>query len=698
MQRLKMKKYYFFFLSLTILIFFAYSNSLHSGWHFDDYSNITNNARININDLSFNSLKESMHSWPGKPDKLYRPVSCLTFALNSFFSGNDTYYFHITNILLHIAVSISLFILLSLIFKTPTMKNFKKDEADFIILFTTAFWALNPIQTQAVTYIVQRMTILSALFSILSLMFYIKARLSVRLKHRVLKFLLAFGFCILSVLSKENGFITIFSFLLIEIVFFGAIKNITTKRIIKLILFVSLIIVLLYYILSIFGFNSNSLLNYSSRPFTLTQRILTQPRVLLFYISLIFYPTPDRFSIEHEIIYSNGLLTPPETLISISGIILLIMYSFRYKKKYPLISMAILFFLLNHSVESTILPLEMIFEHRNYLPSIFIFAPIGQLLYCIINKYKTTNRLLYFTLNIFIILCFFFLALGTYLRNFDWLTEKTLWKNAAIHAPSSPRVWNNLGLIAKKENNSSQALEYYHKALTLEKNIQLKQNISLINSNIADLVYSWKKDWKTSINYINTAIDLNPKNAKAHKLKAAIYLSNNDWLKAIDTLEAMLKIAPNYTDAYTLLGVCYLNLNKYNMALKYFKMHLDASPNNFFTIINIGESLSLLKYKDKADLYFRIAASLNQHSSIPYICMSKNQYFNGDTNKSAHYLHNYFKRTGAENISSSLKYLSDRSIIQLVGLEAMDSFIQKELKLYLDNIYVTSLPTGGQDK
>ena len=113
------------------------------------------------------------------------------------------------------------------------------------------------------------------------------------------------------------------------------------------------------------------------RPFSPLERLLTQGRVLFLYVSLLLYPIPSRLMFLHDIDTSRSLFDPWTTLAAIIGIVLCLLFAALKAKKYPLLSFAILFFILNHLVEGTLIPLELIYEHRNYIPSMFFFVPIA---------------------------------------------------------------------------------------------------------------------------------------------------------------------------------------------------------------------------------------------------------------------------------------------------------------------------------
>ena len=166
--------------------------------------------------------------------------------------------------------------------------------------------------------------------------------------------------------------------MLIEATFFQDLRRAKTKRIILWVTVGGGILVIGAGTLLFLNSSpiSTILSGFENRPFTLLQRLMTQPRALVYYLSQIFYPVPTRLSVEHEIMISTSLLNPWTTLPAFGLILGLIGFGLWKMQKMPVLSFAILFFFLNHSIESSVLDLELVFEHRNYLPSFFLFFPV----------------------------------------------------------------------------------------------------------------------------------------------------------------------------------------------------------------------------------------------------------------------------------------------------------------------------------
>ncbi|GAG84650.1 unnamed protein product, partial [marine sediment metagenome] len=301
------------------------------------------------------------------------------------------------------------------LFDTPRLSGlYRRKQVIFISLLAAALWAANPIQVQAVTYIVQRMASLCGMFYILGIFLYVKARC---LKILTMKSVLLYTACCLSFLaaflSKENAALLPVSLLLIEAIFFqdlGRKKVRLTFWGIAIALGAATVIggALIFY-----DGNLSAFVNYEKRLFTPFERLLTQPRILLFYLTLIFYPAPHRLSLVHDIEISTSFYHPWTTLPSILVILVLIGFAIYKLRKWPILSFAVLFFFINHAIESSIIPLELIFEHRNYLPGMFLFWPVAVGLERLIGVYRRKNAVVYYGLVGFVPLLLIGLGTGT---------------------------------------------------------------------------------------------------------------------------------------------------------------------------------------------------------------------------------------------------------------------------------------------
>ncbi|MFH1955120.1 MAG: tetratricopeptide repeat protein [Pseudomonadota bacterium] len=460
------RKKIFAAIAFSIFIFSIYGNSLDCSWQLDDFANITNNKGLHLKELSLKNLKGAMFSDPGRPGTPYRPVACLSFALNYYFSGLDVLGFHLVNIFIHILSAIFLYLFILHTLHLPGLEIKYASRSHAIALLAAILWAINPVQTQAVTYIVQRMSSLAGMFYITTMFFYLKARVSHERGQKTVFAILCLISLVMALGSKENAALLPLSLILYEIL---VLQKGETTRVRKhagkilLVLFGTVLLGLAY-----LYYRKGGLLfflsEYEVRPFTLAERLLTQSRVMIYYISLLIYPMPNRLSIAHSIQVSTSFFDPLSTFgafLFIAGAIGWLIY---ISKRHRVISFSFLFFFLNHLMESSIFPLELIFEHRNYIPSMFFFLPIA-IGICRLLDLHAKKKVLEYVILIFIVFLLVGFGHATFERNFSWKTGKTLWADAAKKAPDQFRVHHNLGMYYQNHGNHAEAIEEYRKAL-----------------------------------------------------------------------------------------------------------------------------------------------------------------------------------------------------------------------------------------
>ncbi|MCI5145676.1 MAG: hypothetical protein D3923_09120, partial [Candidatus Electrothrix sp. AR3] len=462
-------EYRYFFLLAAILIL-SYANTFDASWHLDDEPNILTNSKLHISKLNLQQINNALRANPSAPesDKLYRPIPCLSLALNWYIGQDNVLGYHVVNLTIHILTAWFLFLTLHLLLQVYCTTKYPPQFFITAALLGALFWALAPIQTQAVTYIVQRMASMATMFTIIAIYAYLRGRTSEKkylwLALCLFSFFLALG-------SKENAILLPASLFLFELSFFR--HNLSKQQISRFLLAGGIVLIIgflfVHYGLGITPFKLSNPLSfldsYANRSFTFSERILTQPRIVLMYLSQIFFPVAERLSIEHDIILSTSLITPWTTLPALLSILLLIFTPLFFLKRYPLFCFPVLFFFLNHAVESTILQLELIFEHRNYLPSLFLFLPISFLIAKILYSPDQQNffrRIITISCTVLFLILF---GHATYTRNLVWASEGTLWTDVIRKAPNSSRAAHNLGKWYRQFGQYKTAYHYFQLAL-----------------------------------------------------------------------------------------------------------------------------------------------------------------------------------------------------------------------------------------
>ena len=159
------------FFILFLLVLLAYSNTFRAAWHLDDYPSIVENQKIHITDLTPQSLYQSLQH--PKKETLWRPLAHLSFAMNWFAGQDNVFGYHLINVLIHLFSACVLYLTISTLLRTPNLQSKYSTTSHFISSLATVLWMINPIQTQAVTYIVQRMTLLASFFFITGIYCYL---------------------------------------------------------------------------------------------------------------------------------------------------------------------------------------------------------------------------------------------------------------------------------------------------------------------------------------------------------------------------------------------------------------------------------------------------------------------------------------------------------------------------------------------
>lgn len=592
---------------LFLMIVLIYWNSFDAEWHLDDRPNILNNRGLHITSLQPGSLIRTFFTSPESggtiTNRLYRPIPCLTFAINWYFGKDEVFGYHVVNILVHILTANLLFLTILNILKSPNLIKHYQGQENFIAFLAAVLWAINPVQVQAVTYIVQRMASMAAMFYILGIYFYVKTRLS---QYPLQRILLLFS-CVLSFIfalgSKQNTVTLPFALLLIEIICFQDLSSQGVRRVFwGGSIAGGMFLVFLGAWLFVPGNPFLIIEGFQSRPFSLYERLLTEPRIVLFYLSLIFYPLPHRLSIEHDIIVSTSLFEPWTTLPAILFHLLLISIGLSQIKKRPLLALAILFFYLNHVIESTIIPLELIFEHRNYLPSLFLFLPVVAGFKKLMDSYAKKSQSFRSVLACLSVLIIIGIGAGTYIRNMAWATDKDLWEDAMHKAPNSHRPLHNLAwAYYTRIGQYDKAIELYKKSLDLRTNNNSANPIAL--SNLA-LLYVHKKNYQKASELWQNALERLPGNDVIRHRYVIGLIEMKNWNAALDNLNQLMTRHPAHFDYNYLKGYVLLNQNQYDAALQYFEHCLNLVSENQQALLGAGICNNLMGHYERAEAIF----------------------------------------------------------------------------------------------
>ena len=694
------RKVIFTIVALAVIIFIIYGNSFDCSWHFDDEPNITDNPNLHLKEITRENIKRTIFSDRNNPNVLYRPVACLSFGLNHYFGELDVFGYHLVNIYIHLISSIFLFLFIYHTLNLPSLKTKYGTHSYSIALLATILWTINPIQTQAVTYIVQRMASLAGMFYIMGMYFYLKARTTETGYKKVLFLILCLVSFVMALGSKENAAMLPLSIFIYEILLLQEITGKNIRKNLNVFFIVTgAILILGFTYIYIHGGNIFAFLNgYENRPFTLTQRLLTEPRIIIFYISLLLYPVSNRLSIAHSFEISTSLFDPISTILSVFLIAGAIGYAIYSAKKRPLISFCILFFFLNHAIESTIFPLELIFEHRNYIPSMLFFVPIVIGFFYLLDYYSAKRPMQYILLSF---IFFFVIGLGhsTFMRNFTWKNEKSLWIDAIEKAPDQFRPHHNLGRYYQDYGYREEAISEYKKAL--ENSVIHRKNEMLVTFYNLGKIYSGLKDFKRAKSYYQKAIQINPYFFPAFSNLASIYdkegmpnlahkylteaimlnpddpyanfnmglyyLRNKEPEKAISHLNKSKGEEGLTKDALLLFGIAYKQKGQFGRAVTYFRKAVKESSKKIDAHLHMAEIFSKISNQKIALQEMNLAINL----------MMKNE------DLFYQYMDHILERSDLINLQPSadliLPLISEACVDKLESLTKWHDYVEKRL-------------------
>lgn len=486
---------------LLLLVVVSYANTLYSPFVLDDIHSFIEEPNVFVHDFSYESFSKISSTIFGKA----RLIPLITFSLNHYLAKGQMPIYHITNIIIHLLTTLAAYWFIKNLMLTPIgAASLHGIPGTLFAFFVAALWALNPLQTNAVTYIVQRMTSISSLFYLAAITFYVKGRLAESTRNRILFYLCFAMMALGAFFSKENSFMLPAAVLLVEWVFITPDLFVKIWQRLKwyhwlgIILLVLLILPLIDYRLSRF------LAGYNIRPFTVEERLLTESRVVLNYISLLLLPLPGRMNFDYDFSLSTSLLSPPTTLLSLILLSILFLWALRKQTRYPFIAFGVLWYFLNLVIESTVPPLELVFEHRLYLPSVgfFIACLAGMdLLVAYLKTKRPRIEVEQLFVLIMIVLTSLF-SIGTTIRNNVWRDSYALYSDCAQKSPNKPRTHLNLGVaISRDRNLERESIAEFEKVIALSKPqkefyIQAVNNIVVAHANLGEFEEAIEKGEK----------------------------------------------------------------------------------------------------------------------------------------------------------------------------------------------------------
>ena len=366
-----LRKSTFFLFFLVVLPIVCYWGALSGPFLFDDFANLEQLALIEAN-LSLESIKSFLEARPAGPTG--RPIALLSFLLNDYGWPSEAFSFKYTNLMIHVINGL----LLLLIVYNLISRTLRSIYAFWVAVVIASLWALNPYNISSVMYVVQRMALLSTFFVFIGVALYIYGRVQIEAaKERRGLCLLLTGYIVgggLGILAKENAALYVWLILPLEYLFFS--KDSRGKTL-SFIIWTPALTLLCAFAYKVPDF----LYQYDwVRDFSLSERLLSQSRAFFYYLWRYLIP-----GVGYVGVYADGfeksisLIEPVSTLLTAVLHLILIGFAVKLKTKAPLFSFGVFFFYIAHLMEGSIVPIELMFEHRNYLPSAFLFLGLADI-------------------------------------------------------------------------------------------------------------------------------------------------------------------------------------------------------------------------------------------------------------------------------------------------------------------------------
>ena len=549
-----------------------YAGVLDAPFVFDDRHNIVDNPHIRLTDFSLERITDVVRSPSGN-----RPVANLTFALNYYFGRYNPAGYHQVNILVHVLTALLLFLVLQ---RTLALLA---APAPWAAAAGALLWLVHPLHTQSVTYVVQRMNALAAMFCMLALICYIKARLLP--SGRTVKGCLLWSACGIAVLlalaTKETAATLPVIIFLYEWFFFQNLDRAWLKKQLPSLAVAGLILVIITLVYT--GGHPLEKLGtmYGRRGFSPVQRLLTEPGIIIYYLTLLAWPDPARLIVD----YDFPLLSSPASmsfLLPLAAVSAALAAAILAVLRHRLVSFTVIWFFMNLVIESSVVGLAPAFEHRTYLPSMFPLAVTGILLVRRVQPRYLAAGLVCLAVGLF--------GWWTLQRNRFWQDELRLWRDNVEKTPVNSRSYGSLGMAQYRAGDYNGAVANLETALQLDTNPSMKDEYlaqTLMNLGMACEALG---DLHSAVSRLEQALRIYSSLSGDHQSEISdcannlgiVYTGLGDFSQAKAWLEKALADRLRFfgpdsavaAETYLNLGVLYEKTGDYAVSLAFFEKSL----------------------------------------------------------------------------------------------------------------------------
>ena len=557
---------------VAVLVGALYAHTLTGPFVFDDLSNIQDNAAIRLTTLSVAGLVQAaFHS-----NAWNRPVANISFALNYYVHQDRVGGYHVVNILIHLITGLLLFLFVRTTLTLPVLRA-RYAAPGWIAGGAALLWLVHPVHTQSVTYVVQRMNSMAAMLYIASLVLYVRARLT---PHRRRQWALWAGCGVTGLLAlgtKEIAATLPVVVGLYEWYFFQGLRRdwLRSWRVYGAGGLVGWGLLLAWVYLR--GERLDVSAAYPEHDFTQWERVMTEWRVVLLYLRLLFFPHPSQLNLDHDFVLSRSLLDPPTTGLALVALLGLVGLAWVLAPKERLLSFCLVWFLLHLVLESSIIKLELVFEHRTYVPSMLLSVLVVTLVYRAVRPAWLGGAVLGLVVLVF--------SVWTYERNGAWATAETLWRDCVAKAPHKARPHHNLGVALAQQGKLPEALAHYREAL------RLRPTYVEAHTNLGIALAQQGKTVEALAHYTE-ALRLQPTYVEAHNNLGVLLTQQGKTAEALVHYTEALRRQPTSAKAHNNLGLLLAQQGKTAEALAHYREALRLRPTSAEVHHNLGDALA----------------------------------------------------------------------------------------------------------
>lgn len=546
---------------LYVLGFAVYLNTFPVPFVFDDFPNIRDNPSIRMTTLDLTSLSAAA----SESHALRRPVANISFALNYLVGRYDVKGYHLVNIFVHVANGILVYFITIVLLRRAIEVTHRQPAShrrlQLAALLAAGIFIVHPVQVQAVTYIVQRMTSMATMFCLLSLLLYLLGRTHRNATRRAVLLTSSLASWLLALGSKEIAATLPVIIVITEYVFYRD----RDRRWPGISLWYPALALGATACVAYLYLSADPLAaitaQYADREFTMIERLLTQLRVLVFYLSLMLLPLPGRLGLEHAFTVSQSIVEPISTLVAAAVLVAMLVAALRFAQREPILSYSFLWFLITLAVESSIIGLELAFEHRLYFP-MFGFALMAGY---VASRVPATHATATIAGGIILVAA---LATITVMRNFVWQDPIRLWADTVSKNPESWRARNNLGKALLERGKLESAAREFEEAIRLEPGFAEPHN------NLG-AIHAQSERFEQAVSHFAAAIEANPRYAEAYNNLGVALLSQGRDRDAAMAFAFALDIAPRYARAHGNLSRALASMGKTRESCRHLRIALE---------------------------------------------------------------------------------------------------------------------------